>query len=148
MINELSNHSHPYFKVKDVFICNIDKPCWFDVGLRDWCLSRLDGRPDWIKSSPEPAPGGGLRIRCWVSRLLSPLSAHVRPRIPRRGAAADDWRGHPPAAGGASAGGEEGGGAEEEGATRGSPLHAGPGRNPGPPAENLCFFFFRDALHI
>lgn len=57
---------------------------------------------------------------------------------PRRGAAADDRRGHPPAAGGASAGGEKGGGAEEEGAPRGSPLHAGPGRKPGPPAENPC----------
>lgn len=55
------------------------------------------------------------------------ITSAVLPTL-RRGAPADDRRGHPPATGGASAGGEEGGGTEEEGTPRGSPLHAGPGR--------------------
>lgn len=62
---------------------------------------------------------------------------------PRWGATANDWCGHPPAAGGASAGGEKGRGTEEEGAPRGSPLHAGPGRKPWLLLKNLyilwCF---------
>lgn len=62
---------------------------------------------------------------------------------PRWSATANDWCGHPPAAGGASAGGEKGRGTEEEGAPRGSPLHAGPGRKPGLLLKNLdipwCF---------
>lgn len=62
-------------------------------------------------------------VCCCNNPLLSPYH--------RWGAAADDWRGHSPTACGASAGGEKGRGTEEERAPRGSPLHAGPGREAG-----------------